>query len=546
MFEINGKYNSCKVFTDNCDNETISQLTNLLNQKSVEGSQIRIMPDTHAGKGCVIGTTMTLHDNVIPNLVGVDVGCFTGDTKVFLSGASWTPIKDLVNRKPFMVDSYDEEQKCFVISPAIARKTRENAELVEVHYAVLSSLSHHEKKYTVRCTPDHKFMLATSEWCEAKDLKTNMFLMADNERVVVNIVRPLDIREDVYCLTVDETHNFLLEGTIVVHNCGMLTIKLKEHDIDLQRLDRCIKQSVPSGFDIHKHAISKSRADKIIAPVDVDKAFKSLGTLGGGNHFIEVDRDSHDNLWLVIHTGSRHLGLEVCSHYQNLAWNKIKNNGINEKITEIVAKLKAEGKEKDIENTIKILRMQTGPVPKDLCYVTGEDFTNYIYDMQLTQKHAAINRQTIADTIINKMGLQPFSTDKYPGEDYFDTIHNYIDCNKMILRKGSVSAEFGERLIIPMNMRDGSLICVGKGNPDWNYSAPHGAGRIMSRSQAKDNVALDDFKESMKGIYSTSVCTSTIDESPFVYKPMQEIIDNVFDTVDILDIIKPIYNFKAH
>lgn len=291
---------------------------------------------------------------------------------------------------------------------------------------------------------------------------------------------------------------------------------------------------------------SQSRADQIIAPVDIDKAFKSLGTLGGGNHFIEVDRDSHDNLWLVIHTGSRHLGLEVCSHYQDLAWHKIKNNGISEKIAETVAKLKAEGKEKDIENNIKILKMQAGPVPKDLCYVEGEDFTNYIHDMHLAQEHAAINRRTIADTIINKMGLHPVSADKYPGEDYFDTIHNYIDCDKMILRKGSVSAEQGERLIIPMNMRDGSLICIGKGNPDWNYSAPHGAGRIMSRSQAKDNVALEDFQKSMEGIYSTSVCTSTIDESPFVYKPMQEIIDNVFDTVDILDIIKPIYNFKAH
>lgn len=411
MFELSGKYNTCKIFTDNCDNETISQLTNLLNQESVKGSKIRIMPDTHAGKGCVIGTTMTLQDKVIPNLVGVDIGC------------------------------------------------------------------------------------------------------------------------------------------------GMLAIKLKEKEIDLKLLDEVINKYVPAGFEIHESPVSRSFADKIIAPVDVDKAFKSLSSLGGGNHFLEIDRDSRGNLWLVVHTGSRHLGIEVCEYYQNRAYEKLqesaKGGSLKQLINSTISELKTAHREKEISKQIEKIkadyeRENNTKVPRELAYLTGQDFDDYIHDMQLTQQHAAINRKCIADTIITKMDLHPVSKDCCYDEDYFDTIHNYIDCDNMILRKGSVSAELGERLIIPMNMRDGSLICIGKGNPDWNYSAPHGAGRIMSRSQAKDKVNLDDFEESMKGIYSTSVCTSTIDESPFVYKPMQEIMDNIKDTVEIVDIIKPIYNFKAH
>ena len=411
MFELSGKYNTCKIFTDNCDNETISQLTDLLNQESVKGSKIRIMPDTHAGKGCVIGTTMTLQDKVIPNLVGVDIGC------------------------------------------------------------------------------------------------------------------------------------------------GMLAIKLKEKEIDLKLLDEVINKYVPAGFEIHESPVSRSFADKIIAPVDVDKAFKSLSSLGGGNHFLEIDRDSRGNLWLVVHTGSRHLGIEVCEYYQNRAYEKLqesaKGGSLKQLINSTISELKTAHREKEISKQIEKIkadyeRENNTKVPRELAYLTGQDFDDYIHDMQLTQQHAAINRKCIADTIIAKMGLHSVSKDCYYDENCFDTIHNYIDCDNMILRKGSVSAELGERLIIPMNMRDGSLICIGKGNPDWNYSAPHGAGRIMSRSQAKDKVNLDDFEESMKGIYSTSVCASTIDESPFVYKPMQEIMDNIKDTVEIVDIIKPIYNFKAH
>ena len=393
MFELHGKYNICKIFTDNCDNETISQVTELLNQASVKDSKIRIMPDTHAGKGCVIGTTMTLTDKVVPNLVGADIGC------------------------------------------------------------------------------------------------------------------------------------------------GMYAVKLSETDADFNKLDNIIRTYIPSGFDIHEHPISMSNADKIYAPIDVDKAYQSLGTLGGGNHFIEVDRDVNGHLWLVVHTGSRHLGLEVCKYYQDLAYKKIKNNGIEDKIKETVTRLKAEGKQYEIENTIKIIRMQASPIPKDLCYVKDKDFENYIHDMKLIQEHAAINRETIVNQIVNHMDWHIINQ--------FETIHNYIDIDNMILRKGAVSAQKGEKLIIPMNMRDGSLICVGKGNPDWNYSAPHGAGRIMSRGKAKETVSLTEFEESMKGIYTTSVTQSTIDESPIVYKPMQEIINNIGDTVDIIDIIKPVYNFKA-
>lgn len=411
MFELSGKYNTCKIFTDNCDNETISQLTDLLNQESVKGSKIRIMPDTHAGKGCVIGTTMTLQDKVIPNLVGVDIGC------------------------------------------------------------------------------------------------------------------------------------------------GMLAIKLKEKEIDLKLLDEVINEYIPAGFEIHESPVSRSFADKIIAPVDVDKAFKSLSSLGGGNHFLEIDRDSRGNLWLVVHTGSRHLGIEVCEYYQNRAYEKLqestKGGSLKQLINSTISELKTAHREKEISKQIEKIkadyeRENNTKVPRELAYLTGQDFDDYIHDMQLTQQHAAINRKCIADTIIAKMDLHSVNKDCCYDENCFDTIHNYIDCDNMILRKGSVSAELGEWLIIPMNMRDGSLICIGKGNPDWNYSAPHGAGRIMSRSQAKDRVNLDDFEESMKGIYSTSVCESTIDESPFVYKPMQEIIDNIKDTVEIIDIIKPIYNFKAH
>lgn len=410
MIELRGKHNTCKVYTDNIDNATIGQLTALLNQESVAGSQIRIMPDCHSGTGCVIGTTMTLTDKVIPNLVGVDIGC------------------------------------------------------------------------------------------------------------------------------------------------GMLAVKLKERRVDLPNLDSVIRKYVPSGGNVHdetREDYTSLRVDSLRcfgkAKIRSDLAYKSVGTLGGGNHFIELDKDSNGDLWLVIHTGSRHLGIEICNYYQDLAYTKLKdeyNNGSRkEKIDDLINRLKAEGKQRDISKELdkfnKSYKEENPSVPHELAYVQGENFDDYIHDMDLVQKHAVCNRAEIARVILKYAKLHEV--------ERFETIHNYIDTENMILRKGSVSAQAGEKLLIPMNMRDGSLICVGKGNSDWNYSAPHGAGRLMSRSEAKQNITLSEFKKTMKdaGIYSTSVNKSTIDESPMAYKPMQEIIDNIGDTVEIIDIIKPVYNFKA-
>ena len=321
--------------------------------------------------------------------------------------------------------------------------------------------------------------------------------------------------------------------------CGMLATRLEEDSVDLTLLDTVINQYVPSGFSIHDTAVSSfAGLDKILCPINKENAEKSIGSLGGGNHFIELDRDKDGHLWLVIHCGSRHLGIEVCNHYQKEGYLILKNNRNREKITAVIEELKAAGRQKEIEQAIKAVSAQNPVVPEELAYVEGDLFEQYINDMHLTQQYAKKNRQTIADIITRKMNLHPV--------EVFDTIHNYIDPDNMILRKGSISAQKGERVIIPMNMRDGSLICIGKGNPDWNYSAPHGAGRIMSRSQAKDNVDMDEFKDAMKDIFSTSVCQSTIDEAPQVYKSMAEIMDNIQDTVDIIDVIKPVYNFKAH
>lgn len=416
MQKLIGKFNEAKVFTDNIDTETVSQIKTLLDQEFAKDSKIRIMPDTHAGKGCVIGTTMTLADRAVPNLVGVDIGC------------------------------------------------------------------------------------------------------------------------------------------------GMLAAKLNVSEIDFQALDKVIRKKIPSGDKVRGREIAKSNADRLFAPVDIDRAFRSLGTLGGGNHFIEVDTDQNSNYWLVIHTGSRHLGVEVCEYYQNLAWRKITGEIgddpyiLKRKIMDAVIKLKAEKRERDISKTIQqiksenkvrikkngeeILLREFNGIPIELAYTEGEDFQNYIHDMKITQEHACLNRAVILNEICNYM--------EWTVSEKFETIHNYIDTEKMILRKGAVSAEKGEKLIIPMNMRDGSLICIGKGNEDWNCSAPHGAGRIMSRAQAKERLNLEDFRDTMKGIWTSCVQASTIDEAPMVYKPMDEIVENVKDTVDITDIIKPVYNFKAN
>ena len=552
MVELKGKYNSCKVFTDNVDNETISQLTALLNQKSVNGSQIRIMPDCHSGKGCVIGTTMTLTDKVVPNLVGVDIGCFVEDTEVYMSDGTYKTFKELHNQGgTHRVCSYDVDNKEFKDCNAVAKLTRRNANLVCVRYWIENE-AHSEVE--IKCTPDHKFLVKGKNneiWVEAKDLSRGMYLVNDENDYDIVIYRDtefLDEKSDVYCLTVDETHTLELLHGVVVHNCGMTAVKLKEKRIDLPKLDSVIKKYVPSGFSIHDTAICNASPIvdlRCARYVDLDRAMKSLGTLGGGNHFIEVDKDEEDNLWLVVHTGSRHSGIEVCNYYQELGYEKLKQKvsggDLSQLSKSLVAKLKSEGRDKEISKELSKLKESYKnthiSVPQALAYVEGQDFDDYIHDMRLTQAHAEVNRMTIIRQIVKNM--------KFHVEDEFTTVHNYIDCDNMILRKGSISAQKGERVIIPMNMRDGSLICVGKGNSDWNYSAPHGAGRIMSRSQAKDNVSMSDYKESMKGIFTSCVNRDTIDESPMVYKPMQEIIDNIEDTVDVVSIIKPIYNFKA-
>lgn len=398
MIILNGKYGTAKVFTNVVDNDSIAQIISILNQSIAENSQVRIMPDVHAGAGCTIGTTMTITDKAVPNLVGVDIGC------------------------------------------------------------------------------------------------------------------------------------------------GMETVKLKEKHIEVQQLDKLIYAKIPSGFAIREKA--HRYAEKIYLPelyccenIDLRRAELSIGTLGGGNHFIEADKGSDGSIYIVIHSGSRHLGVEVAKYYQNEAYRRL-NKCAKEDIEELIQKLKREGKNQQIQSEIKKLtNTKTTSVPKPLAYTEGKLFKQYIHDMKIVQEFAAVNRQAMMDEIIKGMGLHV--------QEQFSTIHNYIDTENMILRKGAVSAQDGEKLIIPINMRDGSLICTGKGNPDWNYSAPHGAGRLMSRSQAKQSFTVSEFKKTMKGIYTTSVNSGTLDECPMAYKSIDDITGNISDTVVTDDIIKPIYNFKA-
>lgn len=319
--------------------------------------------------------------------------------------------------------------------------------------------------------------------------------------------------------------------------CGMLTVKLKEKEIDLEMLDRVIREYVPNGKDVHAKASKALDFKKLhcYKYVNADRAALSIGTLGGGNHFIEVSKSSSsDDLYLIIHSGSRNLGLGVCKYYQNLAIESLSKQKGESKI--LIEKLKKEGRHKEIEVELKKLGEKT--INKDLAYLSGEDFKNYLDDMQFTQQFAILNRLTIANAILKNAGLTK--------ESSFETIHNYIEFKKMILRKGAVSAEEGEQLLIPINMRDGSLLCIGKGNDDWNYSAPHGAGRLFSRSKAKEVIDIDDFKTSMKDVYTTCVNQSTLDEAPQAYKSIDEILSAVKDTVHVIDILKPIYNFKSN
>ena len=394
-----------KIFTDNIEEEAVKQIDLLLEQEPFKYCKVRIMPDVHAGKGCVIGFTADLGDKVIPNIVGVDIGC------------------------------------------------------------------------------------------------------------------------------------------------GMLCVELGNIDLDLKKIDEVINKYIPAGRNIREQKLRDF--DKIeelycLRELKETKKFnRAIGTLGGGNHFIEIDVDDENNKYLVIHTGSRNMGKQVADYYQNLAIELCSGKEeFFEKKEKIIKEYKEQNRKAEIQRALKELekeyKQKQPNIPKELCYLTGKYREMYLHDMKICQEYASENRQMIANEIIS------YYFDIVPRiMPAFETIHNYIYFDDNIVRKGAISAKKGERVLIPINMRDGSIIAIGKGNSDWNESAPHGAGRIMSRIKAKETFNLKEFKKSMEGIYSTSIVEETIDEAPFVYKPMQEIIDNIKDTVEIERIIKPIYNFKA-
>ena len=329
--------------------------------------------------------------------------------------------------------------------------------------------------------------------------------------------------------------------------CGMLCIKLGKIDIDFKILDNFIRLNIPSGQNVN---------DKItITDVDIEdlRCYKelknhqylkrSLGSLGGGNHFIEIDVNSDGQYYLIIHSGSRNLGKQMAEYYQNKAIEYHENKLMNkeEAIRKIINEYKQTGREKEIDNKIKLINSIKVDLsfPKELAFLEGKDFEDYIFDMNICQKYASENRLEMAKRILTLFKLNIEEVEK------FETIHNYINMEDMILRKGSVSAYKDQLLLIPINMRDGCIIAMGKSNPEYNYSAPHGAGRIMSRTEAIRKIKLEDFKDAMTGVFSTTINAATIDESPFVYKPIESILKNIEETVEIKEIIKPVYNFKA-
>ena len=398
MLEIKGNASSAKVFTETLEAAAYEQIKQLCDMTYTEGAKIRIMPDVHAGAGCTIGTTMMITDKVVPNLVGVDIGC------------------------------------------------------------------------------------------------------------------------------------------------GMETIQIENKRLELEKLDKLIYARIPSGMNV-RETPHKYKDDIDLTAlccykeIHEHRAIHSIGTLGGGNHFIEVDKDEEGSLFIVVHSGSRYLGNEVAKLYQELGYKRLNGND-KKAVDDLIAEYKANGRDKDIQPAIKELKKQViTNIPFPLAYVSEDLFEDYIHDMRIVQNFAVLNRKAMVDEIVRGMKLDV--------AEQFTTIHNYIDTEHMILRKGAVSAQLGEKLLIPINMRDGSLICLGKGNEDWNCSAPHGAGRLMSRTQAKSMFTVAEFKKQMKDIYTTSVNKETLDECPMAYKDMSEIVENITPTAEILKVIKPIYNFKA-
>ena len=386
-----------KIFTDNIEPVALNQIYNLLAQPSFAKEKVRIMPDVHAGAGCVVGFTSTMSDKIIPNLIGVDIGC------------------------------------------------------------------------------------------------------------------------------------------------GMLTTKLNIKNIDFKRLDDFIKKNIPSGSDYLREVDGEDLINSLYCKnqlKNMERLLGSLGTLGGGNHFIEVDKDEEGCLYLIIHSGSRNLGMQVAKIYQNLAVESCKKVSEEER-KEIIEKLKSENRVADIPDALKKLTEKYAyktKIPNDLCYLDGANMQLYLHDMRICQEFAVRNRKKMADKILDFLG--DFKCEQ------FETVHNFID-NENIIRKGAVPAHKGQKILIPMNMRDGCLVCEGLGNEDWNFSAPHGAGRLFSRGEAKKLITVEEFIDSMKGIYTTTADQSTLDEAPMAYKPMQEIVELIKPTAKILQIIKPVYNFKA-
>ena len=401
MIEIKGKRNTALCYATVVEDEAIGQIRRMCDYDFTEGSKIRIMPDVHAGKGCTIGTTMTVVDKVVPNVVGVDIGC------------------------------------------------------------------------------------------------------------------------------------------------GMYTVNLGKSDIDLEKFDEAA-HFVPSGMNVwegrqEKFDLTGLRCYRELN--DTKRLERSLGTLGGGNHFIEIDRAADGTNYMVIHSGSRNLGKQVAEFYQKLAINLSRGYGdYLEKRDEIIRTYKEQGRKSEIQAALKQLHWQVyeseTPVPEDLCSLSGRYLEDYLFDVVICQNFARRNREKMAEIILERTGIT--------GGEAFHTIHNYIDTGEMILRKGAIAAHKGEKVLISINMRDGSVLAVGKGNPEWNYSAPHGAGRVMSRSKAKSTLSMEEYQETMKGVYTTSVNENTLDEAPMAYKSLEDIIDVIRESVDVIDVMKPIYNFKAN
>ena len=400
VIEIKGKVNTALCYAKVVEDEAIEQIRRMCDYPMTEGSRIRIMPDVHSGKGCTIGTTMTITDKAVPNVVGVDIGC------------------------------------------------------------------------------------------------------------------------------------------------GMYTVNLGKGDIDFLKVDAAAHY-IPSGKNVwegRKEHFDLTGLTCYRQLKDTKRLVRSLGTLGGGNHFIEIDEAKDGTKYLVIHSGSRNLGKQVAELHQKLAVNLSRGYGSYlEKRDEIIRTYKEEGRKEEIQAALKQLKWEVyegdTPMPEDLCYLSGKYLEDYLRDVEICQAFARRNRELMAEILIERAGLTA-------GES-FHTIHNYIDTDEMILRKGAIAAHKGEKVLIPINMRDGSVIAVGKGNPEWNFSAPHGAGRLMSRTKAKDTLSMEEYKKAMEGIFTTSVNEETLDEAPMAYKSLEDIIDVIEGSVDVIEVIKPVYNFKA-